>query len=136
MDTHQQALLSAIGVGEKSATVIGATFQWFLRDFTGMLGGILFTFYQGSNLDSDAKMWRLVADLMNDLGMLMDLVSPLFPSTFVLVVCLGSISRSFTKERIEQQRKLAAGDGCKRRKITHTFSSCISEDYVDKTREL
>ncbi|KAL2349161.1 hypothetical protein Fmac_003161 [Flemingia macrophylla] len=102
-----QALLSAIGVGEKSATVIGATFQWFLRDLTGMLGGILFTFYQGSNLDSNAKRWRLVADLMNDLGivelryallvgMLMDLISPLFPSAFVFVVCLGSISRSFT----------------------------------------
>ncbi|PRQ40651.1 putative Root UVB sensitive family [Rosa chinensis] len=41
-----KALLGAIGVGEKSATVIGATFQWFLRDLTGMLGGILFTFYQ------------------------------------------------------------------------------------------
>ncbi|XP_051146049.1 protein root UVB sensitive 3 isoform X2 [Andrographis paniculata] len=63
-----QALLSAIGVGEKSATVLGATFQWFLRDLTGMLGGILFTFYQGANLDSNAKMWRLVADLMNDLA--------------------------------------------------------------------
>ncbi|KAL0907175.1 hypothetical protein M5K25_025723 [Dendrobium thyrsiflorum] len=91
-----QALLSAIGVGEKSATVIGATFQWFLRDFTGMLGGILFTFYQGSNLDNNAKMWRLVADFMNDLGMLMDLISPLFPSALVLIVCLGSLSRSFT----------------------------------------
>ncbi|KAK6251932.1 hypothetical protein QUC31_013652 [Theobroma cacao] len=91
-----QALLSAIGVGEKSATIIGATFQWFLRDLTGMLGGILFTFYQGSNLDSNAKMWRLAADLMNDLGMLMDLLSPLFPSAFVFIVCLGSLSRSFT----------------------------------------
>nr|XP_043636406.1 protein root UVB sensitive 3 isoform X2 [Erigeron canadensis] len=91
-----QALLSAIGVGEKSATVIGATFQWFLRDLTGMLGGVMFTFYQGSNLDSNAKMWRLVADLMNDLGMLMDLLSPLFPSAFVFIVCLGSLSRSFT----------------------------------------
>ncbi|KAL8218739.1 hypothetical protein R6Q57_022112 [Mikania cordata] len=91
-----QALLSAIGVGEKSATVIGATFQWFLRDLTGMLGGVMFTFYQGSNLDSNAKMWRLVADLMNDLGMLMDLVSPLFPSVFVFNVCIGSLSRSFT----------------------------------------
>ncbi|KAL3751519.1 hypothetical protein ACJRO7_012365 [Eucalyptus globulus] len=91
-----QALLSAIGVGEKSATVLGATFQWFLRDLTGMIGGILFTFYQGSNLDSNAKMWRLVADFMNDLGMLMDLVSPLYPSAFVFVVCLGSLSRSFT----------------------------------------
>ncbi|KAJ3673849.1 hypothetical protein LUZ60_005841 [Juncus effusus] len=91
-----QALLSAIGVGETSATVIGATFQWFLRDFTGMLGGILFTFYQGSNLDSNAKMWRLVADFMNDLGMLMDLLSPLFPSALIPIVCLGSLSRSFT----------------------------------------
>ncbi|KAG6480873.1 hypothetical protein ZIOFF_057461 [Zingiber officinale] len=91
-----QALLSAIGVGEQSATVIGATFQWFLRDFTGMLGGILFTFYQGSNLDSNAKMWRLVADFMNDLGMLMDLVSPLFPSALLVIFCLGSLSRSFT----------------------------------------
>ncbi|OMO72011.1 hypothetical protein COLO4_27886 [Corchorus olitorius] len=91
-----QALLSAIGVGEKSATIIGATFQWFLRDLTGMLGGILFTFYQGSNLDSNAKMWRLVADLMNDLGMLMDLLSPLYPSAFIFIVCLGSLSRSFT----------------------------------------
>jgi hypothetical protein len=27
---------------------------------------------QGSNLDSNAKMWRLVADLMNDLGRLFD----------------------------------------------------------------
>ncbi|CAH9101110.1 unnamed protein product [Cuscuta europaea] len=91
-----QALLSAIGVGEKSATVIGATFQWFLRDLTGMVGGILFTFYQGSNLDSNAKMWRLVADLMNDLGMLMDLLSPLIPSAFLFILCLGSLSRSFT----------------------------------------
>uniref|UniRef100_A0ACD5TV74 Uncharacterized protein n=1 Tax=Avena sativa TaxID=4498 RepID=A0ACD5TV74_AVESA len=91
-----QALLGAIGVGEKSATVIGATFQWFIRDLTGMLGSILFAFYQGSNLDSDAKMWRLVADFMNDLGMLMDLLSPLFPSSLIVIMCLGSLSRSFT----------------------------------------
>ncbi|XP_062210345.1 protein root UVB sensitive 3 [Phragmites australis] len=91
-----QALLGAIGVGEQSATVIGATFQWFLRDLTGMLGGILFTFYQGSNLDSNAKTWRLVADFMNDLGMLMDLLSPLFPSSLIVIMCLGSLSRSFT----------------------------------------
>uniref|UniRef100_A0A453IN90 Protein root UVB sensitive/RUS domain-containing protein n=2 Tax=Aegilops tauschii subsp. strangulata TaxID=200361 RepID=A0A453IN90_AEGTS len=70
--------------------------QWFLRDLTGMLGGILFAFYQGSNLDSNAKMWRLVADFMNDLGMLMDLLSPLFPSSLIIIMCLGSLSRSFT----------------------------------------
>jgi hypothetical protein len=98
--------------------------QWFLRDFTGMLGGksalnhnrlhrkmvispkpavqcrcqhssgmesasfvssnrndkgwlasplricagILFTLYQGSSLDSNAKQWRLAADFINDFG--------------------------------------------------------------------
>lgn len=29
---------------------------------------LCFLFHQGSNLDSNAKMWRLVADFMNDLG--------------------------------------------------------------------
>ncbi|RYR58402.1 hypothetical protein Ahy_A05g024158 isoform C [Arachis hypogaea] len=79
-----QALLSAIGVGEKSATVIGATFQWFLRDLTGMLGGILFTFYQGSNLDNNAK--------MNANGPYFATVSV----SFCDYCLLGSISRSFT----------------------------------------
>ncbi|MCO5555262.1 hypothetical protein L7F22_008806 [Adiantum nelumboides] len=90
------ALLSGIGVGKASATVIGATFQWFLRDFTGMLGGVIFTIYQGSNLDCKAKQWRLTADFMNDIGMLMDLISPLFPRLFITILCLGSLARSIT----------------------------------------
>ncbi|KAJ0091195.1 hypothetical protein Patl1_13781 [Pistacia atlantica] len=101
-----KALLSAIGVGEKSATVLGATFQvvfegsnwnaW--RCLIHILSGVMHcTYIIGSNLDSNAKMWRLVADLMNDLGMLMDLLSPLFPSAFVFVVCFRSLSRSFSK---------------------------------------
>ncbi|EFJ38684.1 hypothetical protein SELMODRAFT_402795 [Selaginella moellendorffii] len=63
-----QALLSGIGVGAATATAIGATFQWFLRDLTGMVGGIVFTLYQGSNLDNRAKQWRLAADFMNDIA--------------------------------------------------------------------
>ncbi|XP_024400463.1 protein root UVB sensitive 3 isoform X3 [Physcomitrium patens] len=91
-----QALLGGIGVGETTATVVGATFLWFMRDFTGMLGSILFTLHQGSNLDSSAKQWRLTADLLNDVGMLMDLVSPLFPGAFVTILCIGSMARSVT----------------------------------------
>nr|GEW12397.1 protein root UVB sensitive 3-like isoform X1 [Tanacetum cinerariifolium] len=41
-------------------------------------------------------MWRLVVDVMNDLGMLMHLLSPLFPSVIVFIVCIGSLSISFT----------------------------------------
>ncbi|KAG5603554.1 hypothetical protein H5410_025046 [Solanum commersonii] len=70
-------------------------FQWFLRDLTGMLGGVLFTCYQGSNLDSNAKMWRLVADLMNDLGMLFHLN--------VDGSCISFISISFCVHRLHRE---------------------------------
>ena len=33
-----------------------------------MAGGILFAYAAGSNFDSNAKQWRLFADVMNDLG--------------------------------------------------------------------
>lgn len=36
-------------------------------------------------------------DVVLTAGMLMDLLSPLFPSAFVFVVCLGSLSRSFSE---------------------------------------
>lgn len=91
-----QVLLGALGVGQLSATALGATFQWFIRDFTGMLGGILFTLFRGSSLDSNAKQWRLAADLINDVGMLLDLLSPLYPRAFLAILCLGSISRAIT----------------------------------------
>ncbi|KAK4403108.1 protein root UVB sensitive 3 [Sesamum angolense] len=86
-----QALLSAIGVGDKSATVIGATFHWFLRDLTGMLGGVLFTFYQEKNVTRWLKLSFF--DMLS--GMLMDLVSLCSIGIFVYCV-LGSISRAFT----------------------------------------
>lgn len=32
--------------------------------------------FQGTNLDSNAKMWRLVADLMNDIGIIIGHIVP------------------------------------------------------------
>lgn len=34
---------------------------------------------------------------VTDAGMLMDLLSPLFPSSLIVIMCLGSLSRSFSK---------------------------------------
>jgi hypothetical protein len=84
-----------------------------LRDFTGMLGSILFTLHQGSNLDSSAKQWRLAADLLNDVGMLMDLLSPLFPGAFVTILCIGSMARSVT----------GVASGATRAALTQHFAS-------------
>ena len=43
---------------------------------------------QGSNLDSNAKMWRLVADLMNDLG-----TSLLFTHTHTEHICAAHVHK-------------------------------------------
>eukprot|EP00112_Aurelia_sp_Birch-Aquarium-sp1_P023114 Seg676.3 transcript_id=Seg676.3/GoldUCD/mRNA.D3Y31 product="RUS1 family protein C16orf58-like" protein_id=Seg676.3/GoldUCD/D3Y31 len=65
-----------------------------LRNGTGMLGNILFAWGKGAQLDCDAKRWRLFADILNDLAILLDLLSPLFKGYFTLIACLSGIAKS------------------------------------------
>ncbi|KAL3158045.1 hypothetical protein ABBQ32_011654 [Trebouxia sp. C0010 RCD-2024] len=91
-----QAMLTGVGVGQQAATPLSAVFQFFLRDLSGMLGGVTFAFFQGSKLDVYAKQWRLFADCLNNVGLVMELASPVFPSLFLTLACLGSIARAIT----------------------------------------
>ncbi|XP_029294280.1 RUS family member 1 [Cottoperca gobio] len=90
--TH--ASLKGVGVGNKEATVAAATVTWLLRDGTGMLGRILFAWQKGSKLDSEAKKWRLFADVLNDIAMFMEILAPYFPACFTLIVCTAGIFKS------------------------------------------
>lgn len=49
--------------------------------------------FPGSELDSDCKKWRLVADILNDLAFFIDLLSPAFPGSFFVCACTSSILR-------------------------------------------
>ncbi|KAG9264030.1 hypothetical protein AMEX_G22209 [Astyanax mexicanus] len=89
-----QASLRGVGVGNQEATVAAATITWLLRDGTGMLGRILFAWLKGSKLDSEAKKWRLFADILNDLAMFMEIAAPHFPPFFTLIVCIAGIFKS------------------------------------------
>ena len=79
-----RAIFESIGVGDESATVYGATFTWLIKDGTGMTGRILFAWYQGSFLDSNSKMWRLYADILNDFSFLVDLITPLVDKAYTI----------------------------------------------------
>jgi Vitamin B6 photo-protection and homoeostasis len=57
---------------------------------------------QGSNLDGYAKQWRLLADCMNNVGLALELASPFFPSAFLLLASVGSISRAITGGRLSR----------------------------------
>uniref|UniRef100_A0A3P8RM43 RUS family member 1 n=1 Tax=Amphiprion percula TaxID=161767 RepID=A0A3P8RM43_AMPPE len=89
-----QASLRGVGVGNQEATVAAATVTWLLRDGTGMLGRILFAWRKGSKLDSEAKKWRLFADILNDIAMFMEILAPYFPAFFTLIVCTAGIFKS------------------------------------------
>ncbi|RVE69875.1 hypothetical protein OJAV_G00082250 [Oryzias javanicus] len=89
-----QASLKGVGVGNQDATVAAATVTWILRDGTGMLGRILFAWQKGSKLDSDAKKWRLFADVLNDIAMFIEILAPFFPSFFTLIVCTAGVFKS------------------------------------------
>nr|AAW24525.1 SJCHGC08554 protein [Schistosoma japonicum] len=44
-----QAVLIGVGVGNSSATILGASLTWMFKDGSGMIGRILFAGYHGIN---------------------------------------------------------------------------------------
>ncbi|XP_068854940.1 RUS family member 1 [Aphelocoma coerulescens] len=71
-----RAVLEAVGVGDGAATVTGAALTWLLRDGVGIVTRIIFVWLQGSHLDCEAKQWRFVADLLNDVALVLEILAP------------------------------------------------------------
>jgi hypothetical protein len=66
-----------VGVGFGTSTetaALSATATFILKDLSGMLGSILFSASQGSNLDAYDKQYRLFADMCNNIGLALELV--------------------------------------------------------------
>jgi Vitamin B6 photo-protection and homoeostasis len=87
-------VLVGLGVGDDHATAYSATLTWVLRDLTGMLASMTFAYCRASNFGHDVKKWRLFADVINDVGLTLELLSPLNADYFLLLACLGSICRA------------------------------------------
>lgn len=89
-----QAVLKGVGVGDSSASPIAATITWLLKDGLGMIGRIVFAWLKGTDLDCNAKKWRLVADILNDIALCLDLLAPIFPVLFMTIICASSVTKS------------------------------------------
>lgn len=89
-----QAIFEGVGVGRETATALAATLQWVVRDGASMLGGLLFTWWGAQSFDCDVKVWRLFADVINDVGLTLEMLSPLCGKAFLPVACLGSICKT------------------------------------------
>jgi len=89
-----QSVLQSVGVGDDTATPLAAALQWVLRDGSGMIGGLAFTYAVGPKFDLNVKRWRLFADVINDVGLTLDMVAPYFPTLVTEVLCVSSICKT------------------------------------------
>ena len=89
-----QAILEGYGVGDATASAASATLTSMVRDGVSMLGGIVFAWCGAAAFGVRVKQFRLFADVINDVGMTIELLSPLFPGHFLLLACVGSLCRT------------------------------------------
>ena len=71
-----KAMLTGMGVGNDTASVGAALWQATVRRNIGKVARIAFVTFKGADLDDNAKFWRIVADVLNDLALAIELVSP------------------------------------------------------------
>ncbi|XP_011178425.1 RUS family member 1 [Zeugodacus cucurbitae] len=91
--TH--AILKGIGVGNDNITAYSATVTWILKDGSGHLGRILFSWWKGSQLDIDSKKWRLRADFLNDLAMGIEIyVLPKYQFISTQLLCVTTVLKA------------------------------------------
>lgn len=85
-----QEVFRGLGVGDTNATFYGATVTWILKTVTGQLGGIAFAYTYGTYLDAYSKKWRLIADILNDFALCLELALPLYVTLTPLVLCVSN----------------------------------------------
>ena len=90
------AILRGAGVGEGAASPMAAAVAWVLRDGFGLTGSLLFSWGVGAGFDANVKEWRLFADVINDVGLTLDMLAPLTgsPSAFAATAALGALCKS------------------------------------------
>ncbi|KAK2581179.1 hypothetical protein KPH14_007983 [Odynerus spinipes] len=92
LTTH--SIMQGVGVGESTATPLAAAITWILKDGTGMVGRIIFAWWNGADLDGQCKKWRLFADILNDVAMGIELLIPYFSAYSVVVLCASTAMKS------------------------------------------
>lgn len=89
-----QAILEGMGVGRSDITAMQATIQWVLRDGASLVGSLVFTTLSSYNFGQNVKLWRLFADSINNVGITLDMIAPLFRQHFLVIVCIASICKA------------------------------------------
>ena len=84
-----------VGVGDANASPTAALLLSVLQDSMGRLATIGFAHKLGTALEPECKMYRLLADVFNDIAMILDCLSPALPKVpRVVLLSVSSILRA------------------------------------------
>ncbi|GAB5370158.1 hypothetical protein AAMO2058_001467900 [Amorphochlora amoebiformis] len=89
-----RAWFQGIGVGSAKASASAATYNWILKDGCGMIGSLFFASVFGRKFDSNVKSWRLFADMINNVGLFLDMLAPLAGDYFIYVACIATVCKA------------------------------------------
>ena len=88
-------MLSSVGVGDSTASPTAALLLSILQESAGRIATILFADRFGTSLEPECKMYRLLADILNDIAFILDCLSPAFPKAIrVVILSFSSILRA------------------------------------------
>ncbi|UPQ99470.1 root UVB sensitive protein [Chloropicon primus] len=91
-----QGLLRAVGVGASASVGTSAAINWVLKDGLGRIGCMLFASVIGNKFDNDAKFFVFLGDLMYEVGVFLEIVSPLFASFFLVTASIANAFKSMS----------------------------------------
>jgi len=88
--------LSAAADGSAGTTAALATVTTFiLKDGSAMLGSLAFSYLAAHLFDGELRFWRLFADVINDVGLTVELLAPLAgPRWFLPVTCCANVCKA------------------------------------------
>lgn len=101
-------VFQGLGVGDDTATGLGAALAWVYKDGVGIVSSLLFAYKYTPYFDAYPSSFRLVADTLCNLGLLLNMSVGVLPSSYFIVItslssicfgCLG-IAAGATKSKI------------------------------------
>lgn len=89
-----QSILIGAGVGSTDKTALAATLVWITKDGMGMLASLTFAYYYSDYFEVNSKEFRLLADFLNNIALILNLCISLYPQQFLFLSCLSAVCSS------------------------------------------
>ena len=105
-----RGIFTGAGVGDAAATPLAAALSWVLKDGVSICGTLIFAYFYAESFECNIKEWRLLADVLNNIGLTLDLVTGwVGPRFFFFLASLSALAKALcglvagaTKARIAE----------------------------------